>query len=94
MPGVYEIADEDKRVIYVGQSARDVPGRILQHVTGGGCVAEHGVWWRMSESRVPQADEADLIAAHLARHGELPCCNTSTPLRRDGRRRWQERSRS
>lgn len=93
LPGVYEIADVAKRTIYVGQSARDVPNRVRQHLAAGGCVATHGAWWRMMTSRVPQADEAELIAAHAARHAELPLCNEATPQRRNAARRWRERSR-
>lgn len=94
MPGVYELADEEKVTIYLGQSARDVPNRIRQHLARGGCIAERAVHWRMAYSRVPQADEAELIAEHARRHGEPPPCNGATPLRRDGTRRWIERSRS
>ena len=93
LPGVYEIADAEKRTIYIGQSARDVPSRIRQHLASGTCVAERGVWWRMAESRVPQADEAELIASYQARHGGLPTCNDARPRRRDAARRWRERSR-
>jgi hypothetical protein len=91
-PGVYEIADGDKRVIYVGQSARDVPGRLREHLSGGGCVAERGVYWRAEGSRIPRAREAELLALHRARHGELPSCNQVAPLQRDARRRYVERS--
>lgn len=92
LPGVYELADERKRTIYLGQSARDVPGRIRQHLARGGCVADRAVYWRMSYSRVPQAHEAELIAAHRARHGGLPPCNAATPRGRDAKRRFAERS--
>lgn len=91
-PGVYELADAQKRVVYVGQSAVDVPNRLRQHLAAGGCVAEHAAYWRMAVSRVPQADEAALLAAHRQRFGELPPCNRATPLARDARRRYGERS--
>ena len=93
LPGVYELADEHKRTIYLGQSARDVPGRIRQHLDRDGCVAERAAYWRMAYSRVPQADEAELIAAHRLRHGDPPPCNEATPRSRDARRRFSERSR-
>ena len=91
-PGVYEVADADKRTIYVGQTARDVPGRIRQHLAAGGCVAEQAAYWRFAPSRVPQADEADHLARLRARTGDLPPCNRQAPLQRDARRRWRERS--
>lgn len=91
-PGVYELADEAKRVLYVGQSATDVPARIRQHLARPGELRERAVYWRMRESRVPQADEADLLHGHLERHGCLPPCNRATPRTRDALRRWKERS--
>ena len=91
-PGVYQLADADRAVIYVGQSRSDVPTRIRQHLAAGGCVAQHAAFWRMAGSRVPQADEARLLAAHAARHGELPACNRARPRERDARRRYTERS--
>ena len=91
-PGVYELADADKRIVYVGQSASDVPNRLRQHLLADGCVRAHAAYWRMAVSRVPQADEARLLAAHVARHGALPRCNRATPRERDPRRRYVERS--
>jgi hypothetical protein len=46
----------------------------------------------MAASRVPQADEARLLAAHEARHGLLPACNRARPLERGALRRYRERS--
>ena len=91
-PGVYELADADKRVIYVGQSAVDVPNRLRQHLAGGGCVAQRATYWRTAYSRVPQADEAALLVAHRARHGDVPECNRAVPKLRDAARRHVERS--
>ena len=94
MPGVYELADAERAVIYIGQSATDVPNRLRQHLARSGCVREHAVYWRYRHSLVPAADEASLLAAHAARHGGLPRCNRATPLPRDATRRWRERSQS
>jgi len=91
MPGVYELADEHRRTIYVGQSARDVPNRLRQHLAAGGCVAAQAAFWRYRHSRVPQAEEAALLADYRRRHGRLPECNRQTPLERDARRRIRER---
>ena len=88
---MYELADADKRVIYVGQSAVDVPNRLRQHLAAGGCVAERAVFWRSAYSRVPQAEEAALLAAHRSRTGALPDCNRADPPPRDARRRFAER---
>lgn len=92
LAGVYELADERKVVIYIGQSASDVPHRIRSHLAAGGCVAERARYWRMAQSRVPQADEAALLSAYRATHGELPACNRATPRPRDAARRYRERS--
>lgn len=92
MPGVYELADVEKRVLYIGQSARDVPNRIRQHLAAGGCVAARAVYWRSEYSRVPMADEARLLAEYKERHdGALPLCNRATPQPRDAERRRRER---
>jgi hypothetical protein len=90
-PGVYELADAEKRVIYVGQSAVDVPNRLRQHLAAGGCVSERAVYWRSAYSRVPQAEEAALLAAHRARFGDVPECNRAVPRVRGPRRRSSER---
>ncbi|HRN18936.1 MAG: GIY-YIG nuclease family protein [Trueperaceae bacterium] len=92
MPGVYEIADERRSVIYIGQSAVDVPNRIRQHLAKGGCVATNAGFWRYAYSAVPQAEEARLLDDYRAAHsGALPRCNRATPLVRDARRRASER---
>lgn len=91
MPGVYELADADRRVIYVGQSATDVPNRLRQHLSRRGCVAEGAAFWRYRYSRIPQAEEAALLLDHKRRFGELPLCNRQTPAKRDARRRARER---
>lgn len=91
-PGVYELADADKRVVYIGQSATDVPTRLRQHLASDGCVAALAVYWRMAASRVPRADEASLLGAYGARHGRLPPCNRALPRPRDASRRYVERS--
>ena len=92
MPGVYELADAHKRVIYIGQSARDVPNRLRQHLARRGCVAERALYWRYRYSRVPQAEEAALLGEYVVRHGDLPECNSASPRRRDPLARYRERS--
>ena len=92
LPGVYELADEHKRVIYIGQSAKDVPNRVRQHLAKNACIAERARYWRYAYSRVPQADEAAHIGTYRARHAELPPCNRAMPRQREARRRYLERS--
>ncbi len=92
MPGVYELADVERQVIYIGQSASDVPNRLRQHLAKRGCVRDTAAFWRYRYSRVPQAEEAALLAAYEARFGCLPACNRARPLPRDALRRWCERS--
>jgi hypothetical protein len=92
MPGVYEIADGSKAVIYIGQSARDVPNRLRQHLASNPCIRERGCFWRYSYSRIPQAEEAELLARYRVTHGEMPPCNRAEALRRSSRRRYAERS--
>ena len=94
LPGVYELADADKQLIYIGQSARDVPNRIRAHLEQNPCIAGSLCYWRYRFSRVPEAEEAALLAAYRAKHGDVPLCNRAIPLLRNARRRYQERSRS
>jgi hypothetical protein len=92
MPGVYEIADRDKSVIYIGQSARDVPNRLRQHLATNVCIRERACFWRYDYSRVPRAEEAELLAAYRVTHGNLPLCNRASALQRTPARRYAERS--
>lgn len=92
MPGVYELADEERRVIYIGQSATDVPNRLRQHLAKGGCVARSARFWRYAYTAVPQAEEARLLDDYRAANdGALPACNRATPLVRGAARRATER---
>ena len=91
-PGVYELADAEKRVIYIGQSATDVPNRLRQHLSRHGCIRERAVYWRREYSRVPKAAEADLLAAHLRLFGEPPACNRANARVRGRAARYAERS--
>lgn len=92
MPGVYELADGAKSVIYIGQSAKDVPNRIRQHLARQGPIRDAAAYWRYAYSRVPQADEARLLAEYRrANEGRSPPCNTAQPLTRDAARRFSER---
>jgi len=92
MPGVYELADEEKNVIYIGQSGRDVPNRIRQHLARSGPIRDRVVYWRYGYSRVPQADESRLLAEYRrANEGRSPPCNTAVPRARDSARRFSER---
>ena len=93
MPGVYELADEDKNVVYIGQSATDVPNRIRQHLSRPTCVRERARYWRYAYSRVPQAEEARLLAEYRQAHGDVPPCNRALPKTRDAKRRFAERFR-
>lgn len=93
-PGVYELADEGKNVIYIGQSAKDVPNRIRQHLGKNLCITQHAVYWRSRYSRVPQSDEAALLAHYQAKNEALPSCNRATQRIRDAKKRYLERSRS
>ena len=93
-PGVYELADDKKRIIYIGQSAKDVPNRIRQHLEKNVCIQEQVVYWRSTYSRVPQSEEAQHIDKYLKQKGSLPLCNEATPKVRSLLRRYKERSRS
>lgn len=94
MPGVYELADGDRNVIYIGMSNTDVPRRLRQHLARPGPIREGALWWRYEYSRVPAAEEARLLAAHLEQHGCLPACNSAKPLERNAVRRYRELSSS
>jgi hypothetical protein len=93
MPGVYELANSDKEIIYIGQSATDVPNRIRQHLEKNDCVIAQLVYWRYIYSRLPQAEEAKQLALFTKRFGDLPRCNRATQKVRDTKRRYNELSR-
>jgi hypothetical protein len=93
MPGIYELADARKRLIYIGQSRSDVPNRIRQHLSRSSCIAEQAAFWRYQHSRIPESEEAAHLAHYRRLHGELPPCNRATPQPRDAVRRYRERSR-
>lgn len=92
-PGVYELADAHKQVIYIGQSARDVPNRIRQHLGKNPCIIARAVYWRSRYSRVPQADEAALLEQYRSKYEALPPCNRGTQRVRNAQKRYLERSR-
>jgi len=92
MPGVYEIANADKKIIYIGQSAKDAPNRIRQHLKKDNCISNLAYYWRYEFSRIPKADEAKQIDLFLKANAKIPKCNTVTPLLRDILRRYSERS--
>ena len=95
LPGVYELADEAKTIIYIGQSKTDVPNRIRQHLQKNTCIAERIVYWRHEYSRVPQADEAKLLTDYRSTHEDaMPPCNKAMPKERDAKRRYSELSNS
>lgn len=91
-PGVYELADAKKQVIYIGQSAKDVPNRIRQHLGKNPCITERAIYWRSRYSRVPRSEEAALLARYLAKYEALPPCNRAPQRVRDASRRYLERS--
>ncbi len=94
-PGVYELADEGKTLLYIGQSAKDVPNRIRQHLQKEGCIQTRARYWRYSYSRVPQAEEAEHLARYAAQNDlSLPPCNRANQRVRDAAQRYNERSRS
>jgi len=92
MPGIYEIANMDKQIIYIGQSAKDVPNRIRQHLKKENCISVEAYYWRYKFSRVPKADEASHIDLYLKENAKLPKCNSVTPMVRNILRRYSERS--
>ncbi len=91
-PGVYELADAKKQVIYIGQSAKDVPNRIRQHLGKNPCITEQAVYWRSRYSRVPRSEEAALLRAYLSKYEALPPCNRMTQKLRNGQERYLERT--
>lgn len=91
-PGVYELASVDKVLLYIGQSDRDVPNRIRQHLKKkDGCLVGRVAYWRYEYSRTPMAREAELIEAYRTQTGALPPCNEARPQVRDGARVAKER---
>lgn len=93
LTGIYELADENKVLIYIGQSATDVPNRIRQHLARSECLKDKVVYWRYAYSSTPQSDEAAHITRYQEKYGMLPLCNRATPKVRTGQQKLKERAR-
>ncbi len=91
-PGVYELANAKKQVVYIGQSTKDVPNRIRQHLGKNLCITNDAVYWRSRYSRVPRSEEAALLRHYLTKYEALPPCNRALQRVRGANARYLERS--
>lgn len=74
--GVYELADRNENIIYIGQGVlRD---RLLFHKKGGDPCIKRARYYRFektgSKLRAEQRERAEMNY-YKRRHGELPVCN-------------------
>ncbi len=76
--GVYELADTNKNVIYIGRSKKNLRQRISNHVQSSqnGCIHAHAVYYRYYRIRASRANERLLFQEYKSSHGLLiPLCN-------------------
>ena len=85
--GVYELADGDKVVIYIGRAkGGNLRNRLRTHARErvNECIRTGAVHFRCAVTKAHRRDEKALFAEYKAAHdGEIPRCNTIDPsLRR------------
>lgn len=78
-PGVYELGNPAKNVIYIGSSS-NVRGSLLEHLRAqsGSCIHRFVTRYRVEYTKDYGAREEALFADHLKTHGRLPRCNDRT----------------
>lgn len=85
--GVYELGDQEKRVIYIGRAkGGNLRNRLRTHARErvNECIRTKAVHFRYLVTRAHRRDEKELFVKFKAMHdGEIPLCNTIDPsLRR------------
>lgn len=81
--GVYELGNENKTVIYIGQaSGGRLRERIGDHVNESvnECIKMYAVFFRYRTTRAYIEAERELFREYKERHsGKIPSCNTQDP---------------
>ncbi len=75
-PGVYELGNPGKNVIFIGSSAK-VRTALLEHLgeSPGSCIRRYATRYRVEYISTHRKREEELFAEHTKQHGKLPRCN-------------------
>lgn len=78
--GVYELGDDQERVIYIGR-ADDIKARLTDHVNekDNDCIKKNAKKYRIEYTSKHKAREKELYDEYVRINGKAPSCNKITP---------------
>lgn len=78
-PGVYELADNLEKVVYIGSSAA-LKSRLKDHLlSNDSCIKEHAHKYRIDYRNDYRTHERERLQSFRRIHGRLPRCNDLMP---------------
>jgi hypothetical protein len=79
-PGVYELGNPGKNVIYIG-SSQTVRSSLLKHLEepAGSCLRRFATRYRIEYTDDVKKREDDMYNEHVKLHGKLPRCSERLP---------------
>lgn len=75
-PGVYELGNPGKNVVFIGRSSK-VRSSLIEHLgeSVGSCLRRYATRYRVEYTPTFRKREEELFAEHVKLHGKLPRCN-------------------
>ena len=75
-PGVYELGNPGKNVIFIASSSK-IRSSLLEHLgeSAGSCIRRYATRYRVEYTASYRKREEELFAEHVKQHGKLPRCN-------------------
>ena len=79
-PGVYELGDASKNVVYIG-SSNEVRRRLREHLAAHAqsCIGNRTKFYRIEYTQNYVQRERELYDSHVRLHGQRPICNDVRP---------------